>query len=175
MLVLPLEWKTLKRLSKLTTHSPPESTTVCKSCPDPLACPVLSLSPCGLFMGPSILACVYFWSNPDTFLATRSCQSQAAAIAGQIAGCALAKQIENCIFYEYRTLAHVIHSPHTHIHTRAHTRGHRWQIKYVNLQWKMRKKMANSNCKSQQSKPKPKPKPKAKRGSGKRNKLIENQ
>lgn len=107
-----------------------------------------SLSPCGLFMGPSILACVYFWFNPDTFLATRSCQSQAAAIAGQIAGCALAKQTENCIFYEYRTLAHVIHSPHTHIHTRAHTRGHRWQIKYVNLQWEMRKKMANSNCKS---------------------------
>lgn len=173
MLVLPLQWETLKRLSKLTTHSPPESTTVCKSCPDPLACPALSLSPCGLFMGPSILACVYFWSNPDTFLATRSCQSQAAAIAGQIAGCALAKQTENCIFYEYRTLAHVIHSPHTHI--RAHTRGHRWQIKYVNLQWEMRKKMANSNCKSQQSKPKPKPKPKTKRGSGKRNKLIENQ
>lgn len=121
--MLPLQWETLKRLSKLTTHSPTESTTVCKSCPDPLACPALSLSPCGLFMGPSILACVYFWSNPDTFLATRSCQSQAAAITGQIAGCALAKQTENCIFYEYRTLAHVIHSPHTHTftHTYVHT------------------------------------------------------
>lgn len=36
----------------------------------------------------------------------------------------MAKQTENCIFYEYRTLAHVIHSPHTHTHTFTHVHTH---------------------------------------------------